>query len=47
MTTLATAPDPLRARKAWLPQVERKGLALAPVSAVVRRNMTEEGEAQR
>jgi polysaccharide deacetylase 2 family uncharacterized protein YibQ len=33
--------------RTWLPRVEGKGLALVPVSAVVRRRMAEEGEAQR
>jgi polysaccharide deacetylase 2 family uncharacterized protein YibQ len=36
----------IAALKAWLPQVDRKGLALVPVSAVVRRRMAEEGELQ-
>ena len=36
----------IAALKAWLPQVDSKGLALVPVSAVVRRRMAEEGELQ-
>jgi uncharacterized protein len=32
--------------KSWLPQIEGKGLALVPVSAVVRRRMAEEAEPQ-
>jgi polysaccharide deacetylase 2 family uncharacterized protein YibQ len=35
------------ALKAWLPQLGEKGLALVPVSAVVRHRMSEEGEARR
>jgi uncharacterized protein len=34
----------LSALKTWLPQIEGKGLALVPVSAVVRRRMAEEAE---
>jgi len=37
----------IAALKAWLPQIEGKGLALVPVSAIVRRSMAEEGELQR
>src|SRR3984893_18706419 len=37
----------IAALRAWLPQVAGKGLALVPVSAVVRHRMTEEGEARR
>lgn len=37
----------IMALKTWLPHVEGKGLALVPVSAVVRRRMAEEGEGQR
>jgi polysaccharide deacetylase 2 family uncharacterized protein YibQ len=36
----------LSALKTWLPQIEGKGLALVPVSAVVRRRMAEEAEPQ-
>jgi len=36
----------ITALKSWLPQIEGKGLALAPVSAVVRRRMAEEAEPQ-
>jgi uncharacterized protein len=36
----------IAALKTWLPQVDSKGLALVPVSAVVRRRMAEEGELQ-
>jgi polysaccharide deacetylase 2 family uncharacterized protein YibQ len=34
------------ALKSWLPQIEGKGLAFVPVSAVVRRRMAEEAEPQ-
>src|SRR3984893_5960728 len=37
----------IAALKSWLPQVEGKGLALVPVSAVVRHRMAEEAEPQR
>jgi len=37
----------IAALKAWLPLLGEKGLALVPVSAVVRHRMTEEGEASR
>jgi uncharacterized protein len=33
--------------RSWLPHMEAKGLALVPVSAVVRRHMAEEGDVQR
>jgi len=36
----------LAALKSWLPQIEGKGLALVPVSAVVRRRMAEEADPQ-
>src|ERR1700731_4421743 len=36
----------LAALKSWLPQVEGKGLALVPVTAIVRRHMVEEAESQ-
>jgi polysaccharide deacetylase 2 family uncharacterized protein YibQ len=40
--------DPtIAALKVWLPLLGEKGLALVPVSAVVRHSMTEEGEARR
>jgi len=40
--------DPtIAALRAWLPSLGEKGLALVPVSAVVRHRMTEEGEARR
>jgi polysaccharide deacetylase 2 family uncharacterized protein YibQ len=40
--------DPtIAALKAWLPLLGEKGLAQVPLSAVVRRRMTEEGEARR
>jgi hypothetical protein len=37
----------IAALKAWLPLLAEKGLALVPVSAVVRHRMTEEGEPRR
>lgn len=37
----------LAALLVWLPSLGRKGLALVPVSAIVRRRMAEEGEAAR
>jgi polysaccharide deacetylase 2 family uncharacterized protein YibQ len=37
----------IAALRTWLAQLEEKGLALVPVSAVVRRRMAEEGEASR
>jgi polysaccharide deacetylase 2 family uncharacterized protein YibQ len=37
----------IAALRAWLPLLGEKGLALVPVSAVVRHRMTEEGEARR
>ena len=37
----------ITALKAWLPLLGEKGLALVPVSAVVRHRMTEEGEVWR
>jgi uncharacterized protein len=37
----------IAALKTWLPQAEGKGLALVPVSAVVRHRMAEEAEPQR
>ncbi len=37
----------IAALKAWLPHLGEKGLALAPVSAVICQRMTEEGEAGR
>jgi polysaccharide deacetylase 2 family uncharacterized protein YibQ len=37
----------IAALKAWLPSLGEKGLALVPVSAVVRHRMTEEGETSR
>jgi hypothetical protein len=40
--------DPtIAALKTWLPMLGEKGLALAPLSAVVRHRMTEEAEARR
>jgi polysaccharide deacetylase 2 family uncharacterized protein YibQ len=36
----------IAALKSWLPQVGGKGLALVPVSAVVRHRMAEEAEPQ-
>jgi polysaccharide deacetylase 2 family uncharacterized protein YibQ len=40
--------DPtIAALKVWLPSLGEKGLALVPISAVVRHRMTEEGEARR
>jgi uncharacterized protein len=37
----------IAALKVWLPSLGEKGLALVPISAVVRHRMTEEGEARR
>ena len=37
----------IAALKSWLPQVQGKGLALVPVTAVVRHRMAEEAEPQR
>jgi len=40
--------DPtIAALKTWLPMLGEKGLALVPLSAVVRHRMTEEAEARR
>jgi uncharacterized protein len=36
----------ITALKSWLPQIEEKGLALVPVSAVVRQRMAEEAQPQ-
>jgi polysaccharide deacetylase 2 family uncharacterized protein YibQ len=36
----------IAALKSWLSQIEEKGLALGPVSAVVRQRMAEEAQPQ-